>query len=53
MKAVIEKFTVGLNQSESVVRQVPEEAQVRRRAYFRQLDLSNDLPRQQHTDRTA
>src|SRR5438045_1415718 len=46
-------FQVIDNQSESVVRQVPDEAQVRRRAYFRQLDQSNELSRRQHTDRTV
>jgi len=46
-------FQVVDNQTKNVVRQVPEEAQVRRRAYFRQLDLTNELSRLQHTDRTV
>ena len=45
-------FQVVNSQTQSVVRQVPEEDQVRRRAYSRQLDRASEQSRPQHTDRT-
>lgn len=39
--------------NDSVVRQVPDEAIVRRRAYFRELDRANADQRRVHTDRLA
>lgn len=41
------------SRTESVVHQVPDEAMVRRRAYFRELDRANNNNRRVHMDRTV
>jgi uncharacterized FlaG/YvyC family protein len=51
--AAVMVYQVIDNRTESVVRQVPEEAIVRRRAYFRELDRASEVSRRIHTDRTA
>ncbi len=47
-------FQVVNSRTEQVVKQYPDEAVLRRRAYFRTLDMSkSDQPRALPTDRTA
>ena len=41
------------SKTEAVVRQVPEEAIIRRRIYFRQLDRANEVSRRLRTDLTV
>jgi len=45
-------FKVIDSETDDVIRQVPNESQLRSRAYFRALDSSNTPARRQHTDRT-
>ena len=45
-------FKVIDSRTEDVVQQVPDDTQLRRRAYFRALDTSSTPTRRQHTDRT-
>lgn len=44
-------YQVVDRRNDNVVHQVPEEAKVRARAYFRELDRSKEMNRLQHTDR--
>ena len=46
-------YQVVDNRTSLVVKQFPEEAVLRRRAYFRSLDLTRDAPRLRATDRKA
>lgn len=45
-------YQVVDRRNDNVVHQVPEEAKVRARAYFRELDRAKELNRLQHTDRS-
>src|SRR5438552_751371 len=46
-------YQVVDNRTSQVVMQFPEEAVLRRRAYFRSLELTRDAPRLRATDRKA
>src|SRR2546421_3780731 len=46
-------YQVVDNRTSQVVRQFPEEAVLRRRAYFHTLELTRDAPRLRATDRKA
>lgn len=46
-------YQVVDSQTEDVVAQVPDEAQRRSRAYFREMERAQEASRRQHTDRTA
>jgi uncharacterized FlaG/YvyC family protein len=46
-------YQVVDKRTENVVAQVPDEAQRRARAYFREMERVKEANRQQHTDRTV
>jgi uncharacterized FlaG/YvyC family protein len=46
-------YKVVDQRTENVVAQVPDEAQRRTRAYFREMERQKETARQQHTDLTA
>jgi hypothetical protein len=46
-------YQVVDRRNDNVVHQVPEEAKVRARAYFREIDRAKELNRLQHTDRSV
>lgn len=46
-------YQVVDRRNDNVVHQVPDEAKVRARAYFREIDRTKELNRLQHTDRSV